>query len=395
MTPTRLACLTPAGAGAIATLALRGPAAWTLVCELAQRRLPPEPQSGRFWWCRLGAPSTRPNPALAAAAGEAGRWRGGEADDVVVAVRQATPEPWLEIHCHGGREVVRWLEELLTERGVEICTWQQLENATTNRPFRTATLDVLVNALTSRTASIALDQYHGAMARAAGVVRAALVHGNLPEAERMLADLERYADIGRHLTTPWRVVIAGAPNVGKSSLVNALAGYQRSVVAATPGTTRDVVTTLLALDGWPVEVADTAGWRSADEGLEQAGIARARAASATADLCLWVLDASVPAVLPDANLKAVRFVVNKVDLPAAWPLDEVTGPRVSAVTGAGLPELCQRIADWLVPAPPPPGAGVPVIPEVAAAVAEARRLLRQNALLEAQAKLEQLGRECN
>ena len=67
------------------------------------------------------------------------------------------------------------------------------------------------------------------------------------------------------------MVIAGAANVGKSSLVNALAGYQRSVVAATPGTTRDVVTALIAVDGWPVELADTAGWRTDADPLERKG----------------------------------------------------------------------------------------------------------------------------
>jgi tRNA modification GTPase len=68
-------------------------------------------------------------------------------------------------------------------------------------------------------------------------------------------------DLGRHLTRPWRVVVAGAPNVGKSSLINALAGFTRTVVTAVPGTTRDVVATAAAIDGWPVELIDTAGLR--------------------------------------------------------------------------------------------------------------------------------------
>ena len=104
--------------------------------------------------------------------------------------------------------------------------------------------------------------------------------------------LARYAPLGRRLTAPWRVVVAGPPNVGKSSLVNALAGYQRSIVAPTPGTTRDVVTTRLAIDGWPVELADTAGVREATDALETQGVRLAREATAAADLCLWVLDAS-------------------------------------------------------------------------------------------------------
>ena len=83
------------------------------------------------------------------------------------------------------------------------------------------------------------------------------------------------------------MVVAGAPNVGKSSLVNALAGFQRSVVSEIAGTTRDVVSVQLAFDGWPVELTDTAGLREA-EGLEAEGVARANRALAEADLVLWV-----------------------------------------------------------------------------------------------------------
>jgi tRNA modification GTPase len=354
--PTRLARLTPVGVGAIATLALRGPAAWTLVRDLARRPLPAEPTPGRFWWTPLGE-------------------AGGAADEVVIAVKQTAPQPWLELHCHGGREIVRLLEELFAARGVEICTWQQLEDD----PLHAAALAVLTGALTVRTAAIALDQYQGALARALEEVRSALTRGDLEAADRVLADLERHAPVGRHLAVPWRVVIAGAPNVGKSSLVNALAGYQRSVVSAVPGTTRDVVTTLLAVDGWPIEVADTAGWRSTGDALEREGVARATAAMAAADLCLWVVDAAATPVWPAADAGPVRVVVNKIDLPAAWPLEGVEAVRVSARTGAGLGELCQAIAGWLVPEVPPPGAAVPFSAAVAAVVTAVRDLVRAGA----------------
>ncbi len=109
---TYLACLTPAGAGAIASLAVRGPQAWTIVRDLFQpshRPLPPDPEPGRFWLGRLGEDA-----------------RGG-ADDVVLAVKRATPTPWLEVHCHGGPEVIRLLEEVFVARGVLGCSWQELE----------------------------------------------------------------------------------------------------------------------------------------------------------------------------------------------------------------------------------------------------------------------------
>jgi tRNA modification GTPase len=377
MTATYLACLTPPGTGAIAVLGLRGPSAWELVRQLAQRDLPPWLQPGRFWLTRLGDGA-----------------RGG-AGDVVVAVKELVPQPWLELHCHGGQEVVHLLEDLLTARGAKVCAWQQFERALPSEPLRRAALAILTNAPTARTAGIALDQYNGAFSRATEAVAASLRRGDRAEADRLLAECERYAAVGQHLTTPWRVVIAGAPNVGKSSLVNALAGYQRAVVSSMPGTTRDVVTTVLALDGWPVDVADTAGWRAAETALEREGIARARQAAASADLCLWLLDASAPPVWPDVNLCAVEFVVNKTDLAPAWPHESIDAVRVSAQTGVGLPDLCQSIVRRLVPAEPPPGAAVPFTAKLAAILAEVRRLIQQERVPESLEKLENLQRECD
>src|SRR5262249_18501205 len=151
------------------------------------------------------------------------------------------------------------------------------------------------------------------------------------------------------------------------------AGYQRSVVAATPGTTRDVVTTLTAVEGWLIELADTAGLREEAGSLEGQGIQRARAVAANADLCLWVLDASTPPVGPEGALSRIRLVVNKVDLPPAWDLGQAAGAvRVSARTGAGLAELCQALARWLVPDPPPPGAALPFTPALCSRIEEAQ-----------------------
>jgi tRNA modification GTPase len=164
-------------------------------------------------------------------------------------------------------------------------------------------------------------------------------------------------------------VIAGAPNVGKSTLVNVLAGFQRSIVSPIPGTTRDLVSTLIAIDGWPIELIDTAGWRSAATPLEQEGIVRGKLAAGDADLCLWLVDASAAPVLPED--RSFRVVINKIDLPNAWehPADAV---RISAHTGQGLDQLCQQISTWLVPAPPQQGEAVPFTPAVAEQVEKAR-----------------------
>jgi tRNA modification GTPase len=336
VTDTVAACLTPPAAGAIATLAVRGPAAWDVVRGLFRPALPDAPEVGRV---RHG-------------------WLGGAAaDEVVLAVRAIRPLPWVEVHCHGGPQVVRLLLEALAERGARACPWQEFARLAADDPLQVLAAGALSAAPTLRTAAILLDQYHGAFRRA------------LDGGATGLARLAQFAAVGRHLVDPWKVVLAGAPNVGKSSLLNALAGYQRSIVAPTPGTTRDVVTTAVALDGWPVELADTAGLRQDTGALEGQGIERARGAAASADLCLWVLDAGAVPVWPDVPPGRVLLVVNKVDLAPAWDLGRAAGAvHVSARTGAGLPELCEAIARRLVPDAPGPGEAVPFTPALCDAV---------------------------
>ncbi len=288
--------------------------------------LPAQPQPGRFLLGRLG---------------------GEIADEVVLTVQRGGATPLLELHCHGGRANVRFLLELLAARGLRVCDWREFLRRTEPDPLRAAAAVALTEAPTVRTATILLDQCAGAFAAALDAVTAALDRGDANAASAALDGLARHAPLGRRLTAPWRVAVAGPPNVGKSSLVNALAGYQRSIVAPTPGTTRDVVTTRLAIDGWPVELADTAGVRDATDALEMQGVRMAREASADADLCLWVLDASAPAgqaVPPDRQTGKLDLrVVNKIDLPPAWDLAEAPGAvHVSARTGAGLAELLRR-----------------------------------------------------
>jgi tRNA modification GTPase len=225
------------------------------------------------------------------------------------------------------------------------------------------------------------------------VIDTHLERGDTAAALGLVEGMARFAPLGRHLTTPWRVVIAGAPNVGKSSLLNALAGYQRSIVAPTPGTTRDLVTVRLAIDGWPVEFVDTAGMRDAAESVEGQGIEQARATAATADLCLWVLDASCSPVWPEETTSSVRRVVNKVDLPPAWNLEDAgTAPRVSAATGAGVAELCDRLSRWLVAERPYAGAALPFTPELCDGVEQLFAALLRPQMSEARKQLAQLGR---
>jgi len=161
------------------------------------------------------------------------------------------------------------------------------------------------------------------------------------------------------------VVIAGAPNAGKSTLLNRLAGEDLAIVTATPGTTRDLVRARIDVDGLPVEIIDTAGLRAASDEAELEGIRRAHGALARADLVLWVVDASAQAPVPPPPVAAVPVltVLNKIDRLGAEPAGahpagapglslsapQATGPapeevRLSALTGAGLDELRRRLA---------------------------------------------------
>jgi tRNA modification GTPase len=171
------------------------------------------------------------------------------------------------------------------------------------------------------------------------------------------------ASVGLKLVPGWRVALAGRPNVGKSRLLNALLGYDRAIVAPTPGTTRDVVATGTAFAGWPVELADTAGLRASDDPIESEGVARARAHQREADLVLLVLDRSEPLTEEDRRLIAEHpgalAVANKADLPTAW---DFAGLAVSAARGDGVERLADEIGRRLVPDPPPPGSALPFRP---------------------------------
>jgi tRNA modification GTPase len=313
---------------------------------------------GQFWLGKLT------DPAL------------GIGDEVVVVVKSFSPQPYLEIQCHGGLQVIALLEELFSKMGVQVCTWKQFLRRTGHDALQVAALEALSQAATLRTAAILLDQYQGAFAAAVRSILATLQQEKRDQAAKELWELARWTHLGRHLNHTWRVVVFGAPNVGKSSLVNRLAGYQRCVVSPTPGTTRDLVTTRIAIDGWPVELIDTAGMHDQADTLEAKGIQLAQAAAANADLRLWVLDASTAPVEPN-SLMEYQIVINKTDLPAAWDLSQFArAPRVSAETGAGLDDLVNKLSRWLIGDIPGPGQAVPFTPALCDAVSNAQEAFR-------------------
>ncbi|MBC7822025.1 MAG: 50S ribosome-binding GTPase [Planctomycetaceae bacterium] len=213
--------------------------------------------------------------------------------------------------------------------------------------------DVLSHATTLRAAGWIASQA-GRIERAIAQLTELVDHGQREQATAMANEMLAWANFGRHLTRPWEVVLAGRPNVGKSSLINGLVGFDRSIVFDEPGTTRDVVTAETALDGWAIRLSDTAGQRGSSNDLETAGIARAREAFAAADARLLLIDISEPPQDDDRRLLAewpdALVVAHKADLPDAWgeslPRDAI---RVSSLQRTGLVELSLAIVSRLIP----------------------------------------------
>ncbi len=285
---------------------------------------------------------------------------GGVHEEVVLRPRS---DQSVEIHCHGGRAVVARLVCVLASCGAEVADWSDWVGQGSADPIAAAAHHMLALARTERTAAILLDQYNGALRRRLEAVVEDLRAGQPDQARQRLSEVRDWAPLGQHLVQPWRVVLAGEPNVGKSSLVNAIVGYRRAIVHPVAGTTRDVVSAITALDGWPVELCDTAGLRDAGPALERSGIELAQETMRTADLLVLVFDAGRPWSCADQQIR-LRYpealvVHNKADLCTVHDASRPAGVWTSALVRQGIEDLVRAIVARLVPAAPPPGAPVP------------------------------------
>jgi len=345
--------LTPPGRGAIATLLVEGPGARAAVQT------------------RFRSPGGRALAALASDRLAFGHFGPQPGEEVVVRVRS---ERSVELHCHGGLAAVALIERALIEQGCHPLAWQEWAAMGSRSPIRAAAI-ALAEARTERTAAILLDQYQGALDRAVDEVLACLDRNDATGARQRLERLLERAPVGLHLVQPWRVVLAGPPNAGKSTLVNTLVGYARAIVDPQAGTTRDAVTALTAIEGWPVELCDTAGLRQASHPVERAGVEAARRYLAEADLVLAVFDLSQPWCATNQEILAAHpralIVHTKSDLPASDDATRPAGHCVSAMNGEGIEELLRAIAARLAPHPPEPQAAVPFTPQQVDALSQA------------------------
>ncbi|MCD8051538.1 MAG: tRNA uridine-5-carboxymethylaminomethyl(34) synthesis GTPase MnmE [Clostridiales bacterium] len=301
-----------------------------------------------------------------------------------VAPHSYTGEDTAELQCHGSAAALRAGLEALFQAGAR----QAGPGEFTQRAFLNGKLDLvqaeavidLIDAETDQAAKNAAGQLTGTMSRRINEIYDQLVdlmahfHAVLDypdedidpfesreisqyaaSAAADLAALEATYRRGRQLTEGVATAIVGAPNAGKSSLLNALLGYERAIVTDIPGTTRDTVEEKAQLGGVLLRLIDTAGLRDTADAVERLGVARSRAALERAELALVVLDGSRPlddqdrAALAAANAaERVLVLVNKSDLPRQIDLSELSGYEclpVSAKTQAGLPELERRVGE--------------------------------------------------
>jgi tRNA modification GTPase len=357
---TIVAIATPAGRGGIGVVRISGPDSHDVASTLLDRVQPLEPRRATFT-----------------------RARG--IDEVIATAFPAphsyTGEDVVEISAHGSPVVLRAIVEAAVAAGARLAQPGEF----TLRAFLSGRLDLvqseavadLIDAATPLQARTAFDQLEGTLTMRIRDIERALfdlvarleasldfpdegyhfidpgalvagIAGVRGDIERLLIHARR----GRMIREGAHVVIVGRPNVGKSSVFNVLAGHARAIVTEVPGTTRDLLTERVDIEGVAVTLVDTAGLRLTRDIVEREGVDRARQAVAVADLLLVVLDRSEPLTADDESLLTETgsqrrvVVANKSDLPAAW--DESREHIVlSASSGKGMDELRTAIARML------------------------------------------------
>ena len=354
---TIAAIATAPGRGAIAIVRVSGPDAFAIAAALAGRR----PEPGRMIFARWHDAAGLP------------------VDEGVVlafaAPHSYTGEDVVEFQGHGGMRAPQRVLAAVLAAGARLArrgefTERAFLNGKLGYPAAEAVID-LIDAKTDRAAEAALSALSGRSEREGRALYERLLalsselehaldvdEGELPErfVAAKAAELEglrgelaaaiRRVREGRWLREGALVVLAGPPNVGKSSLLNALLGAERAIVSAQPGTTRDSIEEWMDIGGWPVRLADTAGIRDAEDPVEAEGVRRAAALAAAAQLTLRLYDAGeAPAARP-RELR-VRTKGDLLDAGAVAAARSAGAVVVSAKSGAGLTELTAAIAAHL------------------------------------------------
>ena len=297
---------------------------------------------------------------------------------VMRAPRSYTGEDVVELSCHGSPVVLRRVISLLADGGVRLAEPGEF----TRRAYLNGRMDLsqaeavtaLIGARTERAAILAARSLSGALSDRITAIRerllelvaglevaldfpdehvgvsaleaAKMVMQVVDDASRLLTSVRE----GRMIHEGLTVAIIGAPNAGKSSLLNRLLETDRAIVSPTPGTTRDLVEGWLAIDGVPLRLVDTAGLAATEDPIEAEGMRRTRRAAHDSDLVLAVLDGSRPdrdALEPVMAGGNALLVINKSDLPPHPSVESLVAVRVSALTGDGIGGLLTSLKAWL------------------------------------------------
>lgn len=322
-------------------------------------------------------------PSHTAHFGQICNLQGEHVDDVLLLVmlggRSYTGEETVEIHCHGGSLITRRVLEAVLAAGARAA----LPGEFTFRAFLNGKLDLaqaeavqtLICAKNERALDAAEQQLNGSLSQSISTFQSSLTQiaaileawVDFPEEglefatmEEICEDLEKICTSmeklaatfhnGKILHEGLSLCLVGCPNVGKSSLMNALLDKERAIVSHIPGTTRDVLEDHLRLNGLHLKLSDTAGIRETQEGIEQEGIRRSKKTMQEADLVLFVLDACQGLTEEDKKLLVevpptkTLAVWNKIDLPhAETPTLHLPTVKLSAKNREGLEELHQAI----------------------------------------------------
>ncbi|HEY5893038.1 MAG TPA: tRNA uridine-5-carboxymethylaminomethyl(34) synthesis GTPase MnmE [Chthoniobacterales bacterium] len=356
MIDTIAAISTPFGEGAIAVIRISGPQALPILGSV------------------FGGPTPQPRMLSRGRIEE----NGAVIDDVLAVVFKApksfTGEDMAEIHCHGGLWVTRKILDALIRAGARVAepgefSLRAFTNGKMDLTQAEAVMDV-IRAQTDLALRAAQEQLAGRLGQQVAALRQALLEilahveayidfpdediepetgeiilNRIRTTKRDMETLVATADQGRLLREGVRTVIHGAPNVGKSSLLNILTGFDRAIVSATPGTTRDTIEEHVNIGGIPLRLIDTAGIRDdTDDHLEKLGIERSRNALAQADLILHVFDASEPPPSAFPDDPRTLIILNKSDLQIDSGWQGTAAVPISCTANTGFEVLRARIS---------------------------------------------------
>ncbi len=351
--------MTPRGRAAIATICVHGPTALAIV--------------ETHFSAAAGIPiSSHPQNAIIY-----GNWLEGKkkGEDLVVC---PISEHTIEIHCHGGDAATNTIRQSLFSAGATEIQWADTARLDSTSQFGADLILAIANAPTRKTAKLLFAQ-QTAQAQLVADLRQCVADQAGDRAEMLIEQTLAWKQFGNHLVRPWTVVLCGHPNVGKSSLINAMVGFERAIVHSTAGTTRDILTQTTAADGWPIELVDTAGIRDHANEIERTGIQLTEQQIANADLVIAVFDASRE--WTDGHhhfterINPGIVVLNKSDIQRKH--SRFSGRLVSARTGDGIQALIVEIAEILVPKIPKAGQAIPVSTRQVRCLEQVSSLIKQ------------------